>query len=70
MTSNQKTFSIAASREMSPTAKLIVYFMKNAEVVSDTLNFYVEDTRLMSVSITILTLRKRQRRMRIMRREK
>ncbi len=49
MSSQQKTFSVALSRQMSPFARIIVYFMQGGEVVTDSLNFYVRDTRLFKV---------------------
>ena len=43
MTSKQKTFAIALSREMIPTARIMVFFIRQPEeVVADVLNFYVD----------------------------
>ncbi|GAB1599163.1 C3 and PZP-like alpha-2-macroglobulin domain-containing protein 8 [Argonauta hians] len=41
--SRQKTFSVALSRRMVPTARIVVYFIRSAdeEVVVDVLNFYI-----------------------------
>lgn len=50
MRSLQKTFSLAVSREMAPAARIVVYAMKDGEIVTDSLNFYVKDTRLLNVS--------------------
>lgn len=49
MKSQQKTFGVAVSRAMAPSAKLMVYFVYDGEVVSDGLSFYVKDTRLYQV---------------------
>ena len=46
MTSKQKTFAVALSREMVPTARIIVYYLRQPEeVVTDVLNFFVNGTR-------------------------
>ncbi|KAK7114535.1 CD109 antigen-like [Littorina saxatilis] len=45
MTSKQKTFAVALSREMMPTARLVVYFIRQPEeIVSDVMNFFVNGT--------------------------
>ena len=49
MSSQQKTFSIAVSRQMAPIARVLAYYMTAGEVVVDALNFYVKDVRLTSV---------------------
>ncbi|PAA62632.1 hypothetical protein BOX15_Mlig019825g2 [Macrostomum lignano] len=47
-----KTFSIAISREMSPVARMVVYFMKpDGELVTDSFTFFVELLRMNSVKI-------------------
>jgi hypothetical protein len=51
MTSKSKTFAVALSREMVPTARIVVYFLRQPEeIVSDVLNFFVNGTRLNDVS--------------------
>ena len=46
MTSKQKTFAVALSREMVPTARIIVYYLRQPEeIVTDVLNFFVNGTR-------------------------
>ena len=51
MTAKSKTFAVALSREMVPTARIIVYFVRSPEeIVSDTLNFFVNGTRLHEVN--------------------
>ena len=46
MTSKQKTFAVALSREMVPTARVVVYFIRQPEeIVTDVLNFFVNGTR-------------------------
>ena len=49
MRSLQKTFSLAVSRQMAPASRIIVYTMKDGEILTDSLNFYVKDTRLLQV---------------------
>ncbi|XP_005101039.1 alpha-1-inhibitor 3 isoform X2 [Aplysia californica] len=45
MTSKQKTFSIALSRDMVPTARIVVFFIRQPEeIVTDVLNFFVNGT--------------------------
>ena len=45
MTSNQKTFAIALSREMVPTARIVVFYIRQPEeLVVDVLNFFVDGT--------------------------
>ncbi|CAG5133426.1 unnamed protein product, partial [Candidula unifasciata] len=54
MTSIQKTFAIALSREMVPNARLVVYFIRQPEeVVMDVLNFFVNGTRQNQVKLGI-----------------
>ena len=50
MRSLQKTFSLAVSRAMAPAARIVCYAMKDGEILTDSLNFYVMDTRLTQVS--------------------
>jgi hypothetical protein len=52
MTSRQKTFAVALSREMVPTARLVVYFLRQPEeIVTDVLNFFVNGTRQNEVRV-------------------
>ena len=44
MTSLQKTFSVALSRDMVPSSRLVAYYIINGEVVADALNFHVNGT--------------------------
>ena len=46
----QQTFAVATSREMIPEAHIIVWYVYEAEVISDSLNFFVNGTRLNPVS--------------------
>ncbi len=50
MISMQKTFSVALSRDMAPRCRIVAYLLHNDEVVVDSLNFFVKDTRLNIVS--------------------
>jgi hypothetical protein len=50
MRTRQKTFAIAVSREMSPTSKIVVYCVTNREIIMDSITFYVDDGRLLTVS--------------------
>ena len=47
MISRHKTFALALSREMVPTARVVVYYLQTSpeEMVVDTLNFFVNGTR-------------------------
>ena len=45
MTSQQKTFSIALSRDMIPEAHIIVWHIYKGEVIADSLNFFVNGTK-------------------------
>ena len=49
MTSQQKTFSVALSRQMSPAAHLVAYCVVQGEVIADSLAFFVRDAQLTSV---------------------
>lgn len=52
MRSRQTTFSIAASREMVPHARIIVFYEhQGGDTIADGINFQVKDTRLTRVSI-------------------
>ena len=55
MTSRHNTFSVALSREMVPTARIVVYYLQTSpeEMVVDTLNFFVNGTRANPVSYCI-----------------
>ncbi|XP_048253504.1 CD109 antigen-like [Haliotis rufescens] len=54
MTSRQKTFAIALSREMIPTARMVVYYLRQPEeIVIDVLNFFVNGTRQNQVKLEI-----------------
>ena len=51
MTSTQKTFSVALSREMVPSARILVYcLLSNGEVLADSLNFHVKGVMTEGVS--------------------
>lgn len=50
MNTRQKTFSVAVSHEMAPTAKIVAYCVTNGEIVVDSLSFFVQDKRLTTVS--------------------
>ena len=53
MTSKQKTFAVALSREMVPTARLVVYYIRRPEeLVTDVMNFFVNGTRQNQVRCT------------------
>ncbi|CAH1782654.1 unnamed protein product [Owenia fusiformis] len=53
MTSLLKTISVAISRDMMPSARMVVYFIKKGEVVADSMSFYVEGTALHEVDVAI-----------------
>ncbi|RUS75425.1 hypothetical protein EGW08_016804 [Elysia chlorotica] len=54
MTSNQKTFAIALSREMVPTARIVVFYVRQPEeLVVDVLNFFVDGTGQNEVKLGI-----------------
>ncbi len=46
----QQTFSVATSREMIPEAHIIIWYVYEGEVISDSLNYFVNGTRLNPVS--------------------
>ena len=54
MTARQKTFSIALSRDMLPEAHMVAWYIYKGEVIADSLNFFVNGTRLNSVSFLII----------------
>ena len=51
MESTQKTFSLALSRDMAPSSRLVAYFIHNSEVIVGALNFHIEDTKLKTVGV-------------------
>ena len=51
MDSRQKTFGIALSRDMVPSARILAYFVYNSEIIADSLNFFVNGTRINKVSL-------------------
>ena len=55
MISRHKTFAVALSREMVPTARVVVYYLQPSpeEMVVDTLNFFVNGTRANPVSLCL-----------------
>ncbi|KAK6185943.1 hypothetical protein SNE40_008070 [Patella caerulea] len=54
MSSRQKTFAIALSREMIPTARIVVFYIRQPEeVVVDVLNFFVNGTRQNQVKLNL-----------------
>ncbi|WAR12173.1 CPMD8-like protein [Mya arenaria] len=55
MISRHKTFAVALSPEMVPTARIVVYFLQTSpeEMVVDTLNFFVNGTRNNPVNAVI-----------------
>ena len=54
MSSTQKTFALAVSSQMAPHARIVAYYFSGWEVITDTLNFHVKDTRLSKVCVTNL----------------
>ncbi|CAH1779511.1 unnamed protein product [Owenia fusiformis] len=52
MSSRQKTFSVALSRDMSPQARIVAYYIKFGEVVTDGMNFFVDGSNLNPVTVT------------------
>jgi hypothetical protein len=49
MNGKQKTFAVALSRQMAPSAHIVAYCIVEGEVVTDAMSFFVRDTRLMQV---------------------
>ena len=41
----QKTFSVALSRDMVPSAHIVAYYLHQGEILADSLNFFVNGTR-------------------------
>ena len=54
MNALQKTFSIALSRDMVPSARIVAYCISNGEVVADGLNFFVNGSMLNEVSVVFM----------------
>jgi len=52
MTSRQKTFSISLSRDMIPEARIVVWHIFKGEVIVDSLNFFVNGTRMNEVELS------------------
>jgi CD109 antigen len=50
MSGTQKTFSVALSRDMVPSAHIIVYYVDMDEIVASSLNFFVNGSGLNPVS--------------------
>ena len=50
MSASQKTFSVALSRDMVPSARIVAYYIINGEVVADSLNFFVNGSHMNPVS--------------------
>ena len=55
MQSTQKTFSVALSRDMVPSSRIVAYYILNGEIVSDALNFHVNGSLLNPVEVWTLT---------------
>lgn len=55
MISRRKSFAIALSREMVPTARLVVYYVSGQpeEIVMDSISFYVSGLRANPVSFAV-----------------
>jgi len=51
MKGKQKTFAVALSRQMAPSAHIVAYCIVEGEVVTDAMSFYVRDTRLLQVCL-------------------
>jgi len=51
MNGKQKTFAVALSRQMAPSAHIVAYCIVEGEVVTDAMSFYVRDSRLMQVRV-------------------
>ena len=49
MTTRQKTFSLALSRDMIPEAHIVVWHVYQDEVIADSMNFFVNGTRINKV---------------------
>jgi len=53
MNAKQKTFAVALSREMAPSAHIVAYCIKSGEVVADSISFFIRDTRLKQPTIVM-----------------
>ncbi|CAD5111927.1 DgyrCDS1188 [Dimorphilus gyrociliatus] len=53
MSSQQKTFSVAISRDMVPSSRIIAYYLYKGEVIVDSLNFFVNGTGMNPVEVRI-----------------
>jgi len=55
MTSKQKTFDVGVTREMAPSAHIVVYYYRNdGEIVADSYNFHVDTSSVQNqVNLTI-----------------
>lgn len=51
--SRQKTFSLALSRDMMPEAHIVVWHIFQDEVISDSMNFFINGTRINKVKMGI-----------------
>ena len=52
MYSRNKLFSVALSRDMSPSAKIVAFYVApDRQVAADSLQFHVDGTKLHNVSI-------------------
>jgi hypothetical protein len=51
----QKTFDVGVSREMAPSAHILVYFIRyDGEIVADSMNFHIDTSSVSNhVNITI-----------------
>lgn len=41
MASKQKTFSVGLTRNMAPQSRIVAYTVVNGEIISDSINFFV-----------------------------
>ena len=57
MSSDQQTFSVTMTTEMSPTAHIVVYYIATStdEMVADSMSFFVNDSRTRNVSKQLFT---------------
>lgn len=53
MQSSQKTFSVALSRDMVPSSRIVAWYILNGEVISDALNFHVNGSSLNPVEVHV-----------------
>ena len=56
MNAKQKTFAVALSRQMAPSAHILAYCIKNGEVITDAITFFIRDTRLRTVRLHLNVL--------------